>query len=58
MLDDLARLPDWIPEKDRLQNPSPLIGEEIKPPSRSRNLAESRPPRRNRAGKNQEAGAP
>ena len=58
MLDYMARLPEWIPEKDRLQNPSPLVGEEINPPSRSRNLAESRRPRRKRADPNQEAGAP
>ena len=58
MLDDMARLPEWIPEKDRLQNPSPLVGEEINPPSRSRKLAQSRRPRRKRADQNQEAGAP
>jgi hypothetical protein len=56
MLDDMARLPEWIPEKDRLQNPSPL-GEEINPLSRSRKLAEARRPRRKRVDQNQEAGA-
>jgi hypothetical protein len=58
MLDDMARLPEWIPEKDRLQNPSSLVGEEINPPSRARKLAESGRPHRKRAGQNQEAGAP
>ena len=57
MLDDMARMPEWIPEKDRLQ-PSPLVGEEINPPSRSRKLAESRRPRRKHADQSQEAGAP
>ena len=58
MLDDMARMPEWIPEKDRRQNPSPLVGEEINPPSRSRKLAESRRPRRKHADQSQEAGAP
>ena len=58
MLDDMARLPAWIPEKDRLQNPSPFVGEEINPPSRSWKLAEARRPRRKRVDQNQEAGAP
>jgi len=58
MLDDMARLPEWIPEKDRRQNPSPLVGEEINQPSRSRKLAESRRPRRKHADQSQEAGAP
>jgi hypothetical protein len=58
MLDDMARLPEWIPEKDRRQNPSPLVGEEINQPSRSRKLAESRRPRRKCEDQNQEAGAP
>jgi hypothetical protein len=58
MLDDMARLPEWIPEKDRLQNPSPLVGEEINPPSRSRKLAGARRRRRKRVDQNQEAGAP
>jgi hypothetical protein len=57
MLDDMARMPEWIPEKDRLQ-PSPLVGEEINPPSRSRKLAEASRQRRKRADQNQEAGAP
>ena len=57
MLDDMARLPEWIPEKDRLQNPSPLVGEEFNQQSRSRKLAESRRPRRKHADQNQEAGA-
>jgi hypothetical protein len=58
MLDDIARLPKWIPEKDRRQNPSPLVGEEINPPSRSRKLVETRRPHRKRADKNQEVGPP
>ena len=58
MLDDMARLPEWIPEKDRRQNPSPLVGEEINQPSRSRKLAEASRQRRKRADQNQEAGAP
>jgi hypothetical protein len=57
MLDDMARMPEWIPEKDRLQNPSPLVVEEINPTSRSRKLAQSRRPRRKRAAQNQEADA-
>jgi hypothetical protein len=58
MLDEMARLPLWVPEKDRLKTPSPLVREEINPPSRSRKLADSRRPRRKRADQNQEAGAP
>ena len=58
MLDDMARMPEWIPEKDRRQNPSPLVGEEINPPSRSRKLAEARRQRRKRVDQNQEVGAP
>jgi hypothetical protein len=57
MLDDMARMPEWIPEKDRLQNPSPLVGQKVNSPSRSGKLAASRRPRRKRADQNQEAGA-
>ena len=57
MLDDMARLPEWIPEKDRLQNPSSFVGEEINPPSQSRKQTVPRRPRRKRVDQHQEAGA-
>src|SRR5262249_45159929 len=56
MLDDMARLAQGIPKKDRFKNPSPFVGEEINPPSQPRKLTKSRRPRRKRADQNQEAG--